>query len=108
MTNSEIILRTAVAAGIFEPAFIQTCICSGHSLPFHTYRVWQDLGYQVRKGEKGFPIVIWNARTKKASEAGSDEIPDDEEERKQDGFYQHKAYFFRLDQVDQIKKEVVL
>lgn len=107
MTNQEIILRTAAASGIFEPSFIEACITSGHMLPFHTYKVWQDLGYQVKKGEKGFPIVIWNARTKKAADAGSDDIPEDEEERKQGGFYQHKAFFFKLDQCEKIKKEVV-
>ena len=107
MTNQEIILRTAAATGIFELSFIEACITSGHTLPFHTYKVWQDLGYQVKKGEKGFPIVIWNARTKKASEAGTDEMPEEEAERIQSGFYQHKAFFFKLDQCEKIKKEVV-
>lgn len=106
MTNQEIILRTAVAAGIFEPAFIETCISSGHTLPLHTYKVWQDLGYQVKKGEKGFPIVIWNARTKKAAE--SLEMPEDDQEKVFCGYYQKKAHFFRLDQVEKKEKEVIL
>ena len=50
MTNNEIIIRTAVMLGIFDPEFIEKCLCSGCSLPFHTYKVWQDLGYQVKKG----------------------------------------------------------
>ena len=105
MTNNEIIIRTAVMLGIFDPEFIEKCLCSGCSLPFHTYKVWQDLGYQVKKGEKGTQIIIWNARKKKVS--GSDEIPEEEEQRSHDGFYQHKAYFFRLDQVEKKEKEVV-
>lgn len=36
------------------------------SCPLHTYAKWQELGYQVKKGEKSqHKIAIWKGVTKK-------------------------------------------
>ncbi len=108
MTNQEIILRTATLAGIFSEEFIEKCLASGRTLPLHTYKVWKDNGYQVKRGEKGFPITIWNHKTRKMTEEELSKleiIP--EEGTVSAGYYQKKAYFFTINQVEKIEKEVI-
>ncbi len=59
-----------------------------------TYKQAQELGGQVRKGEKATPIVFWNMVTKEAE--------DDEEEDKKYGF--HRLYYvFNAEQIDGIE-----
>ena len=64
----------------------------------HTYKTWQRLGYQVRRGEKAITdLHIWKYTTKKKSDAATVE---DEENK----MFFTKAYFFSAAQVDKIER----
>jgi len=57
----------------------------------HTYSVWKDMGYQVRKGEHAVAkIMIWKYTVKKDKET-------DEEESQ---MFMKRANFFSQSQVD--------
>lgn len=57
-----------------------------------TYKQWSDLGFQVRKGEKGTKIVFWSKATKEDSSGEKSE------------YAFAKAYFvFNVEQVDGIE-----
>lgn len=66
----------------------------------HTYAKWQELGRQVKKGEKAKAgLMIWKqgkARTSQNPETG-------EEEEKAARMFMKKAYFFTLEQTEPIK-----
>src|SRR5262249_44400411 len=38
-----------------------------------TYKQWAELGAQVRKGERGTPVVFWKVEEKEVEEAGPEE-----------------------------------
>ena len=62
--------------------------------PIHTYAGWQEVGYQVRKGEKAITkLTIWKHTSKTDGETG------EETSR----MFMKTASFFSLSQVD--KKE---
>ena len=75
MTNNEIICKAAILAGIFTEAQAQMFFEKGLNLPIHTYKAWQDLGYQVKKGEKAaLKVQLWKVgKAKKNDEEGSTE-----------------------------------
>lgn len=59
----------------------------------HTYAIWKNLGYQVKKGEKAITkLQIWKHTTK---QKGEDEPPEERMIRK-------TAYFFSPAQVEKI------
>lgn len=64
--------------------------------PLHTYSKWQELGYQVKRGEKSqHQIQIWKACSKK--------VKTDEESNVEVTSVRcipKMAYFFTLDQVE--------
>jgi hypothetical protein len=63
----------------------------------HTFQVWKQNGYSVKKGEKAaFKCDIWKHVTKKADEAEKEEAC---------YFIVKTAHFFTSDQVEQIKKK---
>ena len=67
------------------------------SCALHTYAKWQELGYQVRKGEKSqHRIVIWKACEKKSKD-------DEGNELKTSKLIQKTACFFTENQVEAIK-----
>ena len=104
MTNEEIIIRTATVLGLFTPEFIESCLASGHELPLHTFQGWKERGYFVKKGEKGTPITIWNYANKKEVVKGRDRMTGEitEEEINNGHYYQHKAFFFTINQVRKV------
>lgn len=62
----------------------------------HTYAIWQQLGYQVKKGEKAkTSVMIW-----KYVEGKKNEEKNEEDESK---MFMKKAHFFTIDQVEKIK-----
>ena len=65
--------------------------------PLHTYAKWQELGYQVKKGEKSqHRIQIWKACNKKVHDEESNV------EMTSTKCIQKVACFFTLDQVEKI------
>lgn len=64
----------------------------------NTYGHWQELGYQVRKGEKAiadFPIWKYTIKAKDQTE----------EEAQEKGYcFMKKAFWFSASQVDRIRK----
>lgn len=63
----------------------------------HTYKKWQELGYQVQKGQKAVAkITIWKHIVKKAKE---------ENEEDETKIFMKTAAFFASSQVEAIKKE---
>ena len=62
-----------------------------------TYQQWQDLGGQVRKGEKGSPVVYWGTYEKRDAEGNAD---DDGHTR---GMFAKGYTVFNIEQVDGCK-----
>ena len=64
----------------------------------HTYAVWKQLGFQVKKGEKAkASFVIWKCVSSKKNEEEADEQPENK-------MFMKKAHFFTIDQVEKITK----
>lgn len=88
MTNTQIILDYKVANEIDLDA------------PFHTYQVWNRLGYKVKKGEKSqHKIAIWKPSTKKV------EVENEEgeiEEKTNGRFFLKLSAFFTEEQVEKV------
>jgi Domain of unknown function (DUF1738). len=62
----------------------------------HTYKVWQSLGFQVKRGEKArATILIWKHTIKKAKE---------EKDVDMEKMFKTKAFFFTAEQVEEIKQ----
>jgi len=58
----------------------------------HTYKVWQSLGYQVRRGQKATAtFMIWKHTVKKAKE---------EKDVDMEKMFKTKAFFFTANQVE--------
>lgn len=62
----------------------------------HTYAMWKQLGYQVKKGEKAkASFTIWKCVAGKKADEESDQEPDNK-------MFMKKAHFFTIDQVEKI------
>ena len=98
--NKTRIMRAGAMAGAFSEDEISDYIWFGRMPDVHTFDEWNNRGRAVRKGEhKAFDAVIWVPKTQTA------EVETEEgatEEERFTNFYQHKAYFFRKDQTDEI------
>lgn len=95
MTNEEIILKEALENNIFSQNEIEKYVSKGMVIPFHTFNVWKEMGYKVKKGEKGFATHLWKYKSHKDKDK-------DQEGEQQEGYcyYLAKAYLFTLDQVE--------
>jgi antirestriction protein ArdC len=60
-----------------------------------TYRQWQDLGSQVRKGENGSPVVYWGTYEKQTGEG--------EDEKSRHGLFAKGYTVFNAEQVDGLR-----
>ena len=60
-----------------------------------TYQQWQSIGGQVRKGEKGSPVVYWGSYEKQTG--------DDGDERRNRGLFAKGYTVFNIEQVDGCK-----
>ena len=77
MTNAEIIYNEAIINGIYTEDEAIEILSMGINLPIHTYAVWQQLGYQVQKGQKAaIKTKLWKPVIKKAKNE------DEEDEQK--------------------------
>ena len=80
MTNVEIIEMAKELNGITEES--------------HTYKRWQKMGYQVRKGERAaFKASIWKYSKKKVK-------TEDGDEKDESRMFKQTASFFTMSQVD--------
>lgn len=86
MTNEEIITRHKRMNGLSDDT------------PLHTYKEWQDLGFQVKKGShSNHKITIWKPRKKKKE--------DNTEIQVKGSFFMVKASFFTIDQTERIEED---
>ena len=70
---------------------------NGIAVPLHTYAKWQQLGYQVKKGEKSeHRITIWKACTKKVHDEETAEIIESKR------MIMKTACFFTIEQVEKV------
>lgn len=100
MTNLQIITESALAVGLYTEEQTAAFFENEGGLPLHTFKEWQRMGYQVRKGEKAaLTCYIWRFK-KKSSDKQQD---GDEQEIDESHFYKTKAFFFTAEQVDAIK-----
>ena len=73
-----------------------TLFVSAHESPFWaTYRQWRSIGYQVKKGSKGMPLM--KVVTKKSD-------PDKKGEKKRGYTSVKRFYVFNFEQVEEIKE----
>lgn len=112
MTNTEIITRSAVAAGLYTKEEAEAILKTGACLPLHTYKAWKSAGYQVKRGEKAvLSVVLWKFRPgKKTGEVvevpgmlNEDGTPATVEQQEADKQFRTLAYLFSADQVEKIQ-----
>lgn len=100
MSNEEIIVKSAISAGIFSEEEAATYIMNGLRLPIHTFSEWKNHGYIVKKGEHAALVVsIWKPKTRKQKK--DEKTVDAKEENS--GFFLTTAYLFTKQQVEAIK-----
>lgn len=105
MTNITIITNDAINNGIFTEEQAMQFIAEYGELPLHTYKEWQRRGYQVKKGEKAkMTSYIWRYKNKAKKDGETDENAVEIEVNKSDKFYQTKAFFFTVEQIEKIEK----
>lgn len=99
MSNEEIIVKSAISAGIFSEEEAAAYIMNGLRLPIHTFSEWKNLGYMVKKGEHAaLTVSIWKHKTRKKKD---EKTVDAKEENS--GFFLTTAYLFTKQQVEAIK-----
>ena len=112
MTNTEIITRSAVLAGLYTKEEAEAILKTGACLPLHTYKAWKSAGYQVKRGEKAIlSVVLWKFRPgKKTGEVvevpgmyNPDGTPATVEQQEADKQFRTLAYLFSADQVEKIQ-----
>jgi antirestriction protein ArdC len=97
--SGDVILRRPMNAvtrtpyrGINVPSLWSTGRSSPH---WATYRAWQSVGAQVRKGEKGTLVVFWKQLTRR-----SDETSDNDEDQRNTYWLARGYVVFNSEQVD--------
>lgn len=79
MTNNDIILTAATAAGILTAEQAEFLTSRGLMVPIHTYQFWKNAGYQVRKGEKAaLKLNLW--KPTKLSKAEQEDLSEEDSE----------------------------
>ena len=87
--------------GLYTPEQIEDCIRSGHHIPLHTYRVWKEAGYRVKKGEHAkVTTMLWKYTMDHKEVHEGEEV---------DGvnrphYYLSKAFLFDQDQVEKMEE----
>jgi len=99
-TNSEIIYKAAVNAGIYTEQQAAAILMSGRALPIHTFIEWKRLGYSVKKGEKAaLHVDLWNYTTKPSKAAREKAEAEGKEVSEDPHYYLKLSHLFTLDQV---------
>lgn len=102
MSNEEIIVKSAISAGIFSEEEAAAYIMNGLRLPIHTFAEWKNHGYMVKKGEHAaLTVSIWKPKTPKTRKKKDEKTVDAKEENS--GFFLTTAYLFTKQQVEAIK-----
>lgn len=100
MSNEEIIVKSAISAGIFSEEEAAAYIMNGLRLPIHAFSEWKSCGYMVKKGEHAaLTVSIWKPKTRKRKDGKTVEADKEED----DGFFLTTAYLFTKQQVEAIK-----
>lgn len=100
MSNEEIIVKSAISAGIFSEEEAAAYIMNGLRLPIHTFAEWKNHGYMVKKGEHAaLTVSIWKPKTRKRKDGKTVEADKEEDGR----FFLTTAYLFTKQQVEAIK-----
>lgn len=99
MTNSEIIMRTAIAKKVYTEEEAVKLIKTYGRLPLYTFQEWKKAGYSIKKGQHAkLSCVIWLPSTKAYTE--TDATTGEEKEIDTTHFFHKLAYFFSLEQVE--------
>lgn len=99
MTNSEIIMRTAIAKKVYTEEEVAKLIKTYGRLPLYTFQEWKKAGYYVKKGQSAkLSCVIWLPSTKEYTKKGA--VTGEEKEIDTTHFFPKSAYFFGPDQVE--------
>ena len=93
MSNSEIIIKTAITYGIYTEEQIQGFIENGEEIPFHTLQGWSQRGFKIKKDEHGYETKLWKSKEKKNKKNNDSEKPCMQ-------FYLAKAFLFTREQVE--------
>ncbi len=98
--NSSAIMAAGVEAGIIKPVQLLEYLQTGKMPAVHTFDVWKNAGYRVKKGEKAaFQARIWKYTEKVKTETEEEQAKETEEKKGHD-FIKKTAYFFTASIVD--------
>lgn len=106
--NRARIMRAGILADVLTAREVWEYLTRGIMPAVHTFDIWTRRGRAVRKGEHmAFSAVIWvpkeNRRAETEEEATeATEATEAETVTRTRNFYQHKAYFFREEQTEEI------
>ena len=105
MTNTTIILKAALNAGIFTEEQIKQYLESIGELPLHTFKGWKELGFIVRKGQKAaLKCDIWKYSKKTETvPAKTPEGKETEQEIDINHYYKKLSHFFTVAQVEPVQ-----
>lgn len=105
MNNNEIIIDAIVANKIMTPEEMDAMLSAGKMPEYHTYKAWQNKGYQVKKGEKAaLKTELWNFTDRPTKEdqkkIKAGELPED---YKNPHYYLKTAALFGREQVEPLE-----
>ena len=99
-TNAKRIMIAGILAEALTAEEIYNYVTRGWMPEVHTFDEWNRYGRAVKRGERRvFEAVIWIA---KEGRTEATEADGDADELDALNFYQHKAYFFRKEQTEEI------
>ena len=100
--NSSAIMAAGIEAKVITPIQLLEYLQTGKMPAIHTFDVWKNAGYRVKKGEKAaFQARIWKY-TEKAKTETEEEQAEETEEKKGHDFIKKTAYFFTAEQVEKM------
>ncbi len=109
MTNEEIIVEAALAAGLYTEEQVAAITEAGGELPLHTFATWKEKGFVPKKGSKGLKVRLWRHRIRKGSEDESDSdtfnpFDPDAPDPEKGGYYMVTAALFDVSQVQKLEE----
>ena len=100
--NSSAIMAAGIEAKVITPVQLLEYMQTGKMPAIHTFDVWKNAGYRVKKGEKAaFQARIWKY-TEKVNTETEEEQTKETEEKKGHDFIKKTAYFFTAEQVEKM------
>lgn len=93
MTNAQIIFNEAIANEVYTPEQIEMYLEMTGTIPLHTFKKWNELGYKVKKGEHARVVTfLWKPNV----------VKEDGEEKEDLKMYMRKSHLFTIEQVEKI------